>query len=74
MQNKHRSEMLDEFLDQEVMIQFADGKISQGVLFWNDKLLKAPNYLYNAGYYLRLTGASGYLHFKKSAVKKIKKI
>ena len=74
MKNTHRSETLDEFLNQEVMIVFSDNTTAQGVLIWNEKCLSSYPYLGNKGYYLRLTVHSGYLHFKKSAVKKIKKI
>ena len=74
MNDKHRSETLDEFLDQQVLIEFYDGKVEQGFLFWNTKILKAPYYLLCQGYYLILIGSGDCLHFKKSHVKRIKKI
>lgn len=73
MKNNHRSEKLDALLDQKVSIIFQDGTIEQGVLFWNDKAGVSPLYLNNRGYYLRLLTGSGYLGFKKSHVKEIRK-
>ena len=71
MKNKHRSEKLDAFLGQKVTIIFYDDKIEQGVLMWNDEILKPPLYLSKQGYYLQLPTC--YLGFTKLSVKKIQK-
>ena len=73
MKPNPRDEKLDALLDQKVSIIFVDGKIEQGVLVWNDKILEPPLYLSKRGYYLQLMSGSGYLGFKKSHVKEVRK-
>lgn len=73
MKPNPRDEKLDALLDQKVSIIFVDGKIEQGVLVWNDKILEPPLYLSKRGYYLQLMTGSGYLGFKKSHVKEVRK-
>lgn len=73
MKQNPRDKKLDALLDQKVSIIFQDGKIEQGVLMWNDKVLEPPLYLSHRGYYLRLLTGSGYLGFKKTHVKEVRK-
>lgn len=71
LKDKHRSKKLDSLLGQKVTIIFHDGQIKQGVLMWNDELIKPPFYLSNQGYYLEMSTC--FFGFTKSVVKKIEK-